>query len=221
MAVQMETPPEPAVLPRRRRFLPQFRMRTLFFLVLVVAAFFAGRATQQAYVNWAKAKEEATADLLRRAQDFRENLKPLNLPPGVKNVTWGTKTPGQLCLMTGPSHCDGYFATRFDSFYIDVSAARFSNLHDRSRAARAEKIVNYLKDQIRDQTRGGASLECGASLTPPQHLSAAATLVYPYGSVHITGCYLCVDGAADQTLVDNEMRIEITTHLRVDNTWSW
>ena len=78
-------------------------------LVLMVALFFSGRATLQQEVNASRATFARQRELHARMMDFRNRLKPLKLPPGVKNMDRKAK-PGEIAAWetAGYSSGNGY-----------------------------------------------------------------------------------------------------------------
>jgi hypothetical protein len=97
----------------------QFSLRGLMLLVLMVALFFSGRATGRATlqqeVNASRATFARQRELHARMMDFRNRLKPLKLPPNVKNMDRKAK-PGEIdaWAIAGNDWDNGYC---YNSFY--------------------------------------------------------------------------------------------------------
>lgn len=164
----------------------QFSLRSLMLLVLMVALFFSGRATLQQEVHASRATFARQRELHAQMMDFRNRLKPLKLPPGVKNMDRKAKADEiDAWTIAGNDWDNGYCYNSFCGLNIAQLGANNvpGNPEDPVGA-----VVNNLARQIEEQSRPDCRWTQLAFNNPDSN-SAVAVLRLRYGVTILVGVY--------------------------------
>jgi hypothetical protein len=166
----------------------QFSLRGLMLLVLMVALFFSGRATLQQEVNASRATFARQRELHAQMMDFRNRLKPLKLPPGVRNMDRKTK-PGEITAWETAGYVggngNGYCYNRF--YGLNIAQLGANNGSDYAEDP-VGAVVRDLARQIREQFPGEVHWQ-NIPIRNSDSNSAVAVLQLPYGVTILVGAY--------------------------------
>lgn len=225
----MPQAPTPSPEPRREsrwRRLSRFSLKSLLTLFAIVAAFFAGRATDQRHIDRLRAKAAQHAETFRKARELPARLKPLAIPPGTEVYDGRTSkwSAGPIRLLgNGWSAREGpgeYLRIYEDYFELNVAGTSIPTRPFNVPGERAGSVVNGLLDQLKRQLPNGDVQLCRNThqVVIRHGLGATGWIELPYGSVYVTAVCL-----ADRKtgVVTDRVGVQVTTRLRADDGGQW